>query len=30
LSAVQPCRKAMPFLRQAARMRSRAVCISIG
>jgi len=30
LSAVQPCRKAMPLLRQAARMRLRAVCISGG
>jgi len=30
LSAVQACRKAMPFLRQAARTRSRALCISGG
>ena len=30
LSAVQPCRKATPLLRQAKRTRSRATCISIG
>jgi hypothetical protein len=30
LSSLQPCRKATPLLRQAARMRSRAACISGG
>jgi hypothetical protein len=30
LSAVQDCRKAMPFFRQAAKTRSRAICISNG